>query len=243
MTALMTKADVAKEFPQQDVKHFRNRTTGKLVRFKGRGNKQYAVFYISGDSRTFCAPCANQDADPPIVAGQLTGNSVNDQLVLCDGCGFPIYPIEVIRTKNTVTLIVRREDGMRDAVLVSYETPVATFSLDQNFLFVTDINWSSSTGGHVGDFAWDMRAYLAAEQGVDKWSLEYPTKETVGQERLDETLAQYLGSNRLLDPRDPVLDYTHQPRLDTAVMNYDRIRAELAAAKTDKVVIKPNRRR
>lgn len=197
MTAVMTAAEVAKEFPQQDVKHFRNRTTDKLVRFKGKGGKQYAVFYISEDGRSFCAPCANQDADPPIIAGQLNGNSVNDQLVICEGCGAPIYPIEVIRGKNTVTLIVRREDGLRDAVLVSYETPVATFCLDQNLFFETDINWSRSTGQQISDFAWEMRRYLAAEQGIvdsmgrpDGYKLPSPTKDTISQELLDETLAK-----------------------------------------------------
>jgi hypothetical protein len=58
-------ADVARDFPAQQLKHFRDKETGQLVEYS-HGS---LVFYLSADGQEWCADCANDgDAEPPIIA-------------------------------------------------------------------------------------------------------------------------------------------------------------------------------
>lgn len=251
MTIQLTKKEVREKWAKQDLKFFRDRETRDLVRFKRIQGVRYNVMYIASTGHQFCHACANQeDAEPPIVAGQVIGDAPTDTMQQCEGCGFAIYPLQIVPlrgSKNASYVQVRNLAGQEFAILVSYETPVALFYLDRRIGSRTDIAWSRSTEQQISDFEWQMRGVLAERDGLldsqgrpDRYRIKVERLESIGQEALDDILRTYIGSHRLPDKRDPDLDYSFQSRINT-VMDYTQVRADLAAAKVDRLVVKPNR--
>ena len=243
---ITTVEDIARDFPTQQLKFFRDRTTQELVRFKRIKGIRYNVFYLAADGHQFCWHCANQeDAEPPIVAGQVNGDKATDVLRQCDGCGASIYPLKLIDlNRNHAALHVVNDRGEETVIGISFETPVAVYDFMADTFHRSDIAWSRSTEQHISEIDWHIREILAERLGFkNRYDVpcHYWPPQYIKQEELDDHLKLYLGSTRLPSGRDPK-SYGHQPLINT-VRDYDRIRKELAEATTDKVVVKPQRNR
>lgn len=89
----------------------------------------------------------------------------------------------------------------QNALLISYETPVAMYDATSNTIFRTDIRWSASTAQHISRFLRDLQV-----------SAHY---ETIKQEGLDRILKDLNGDVRFLERRGAKDRYSGEGRFET----------------------------
>jgi hypothetical protein len=229
---------VAEQYPNQQLKYFRDKETGQLVDYR-RGS---TVFYLSSGGQIYCAACANQgDAEPSIVAGQSNGDKdTKAEVRICDGCGKQIHPIRIIRQNANARYIYHFGTG--NVLCIAFETPVAAYTYVSDTVYVTDINWSKSLSKQVGRF-WSSISKEPSRKAREDIAEDsyYCKREECLQESLDAILMDWTGDVRLPETRSAHENYNQGVgyRVNTRqyVGRYDHLRTVLASRATHKVAI------
>jgi hypothetical protein len=231
-------ADVARDFPAQQLKHFRDKETGQLVEYS-HGS---LVFYLSADGQEWCADCANDgDAEPPIIAGQTTGNKdVSPKERICSGCGKIIHPIRIIRQNANARYIYNFQTG--NVLCIAFETPIVIYAYVSDTVYVTDIRWSHSMNRQVNRFWSSVSKDPSRKERFKEQSEKFYTeRDTCTQEALDAILKDWTGDERLAETRSAHDNYNQGVgyRVNTRqyIGRYEELRESLTIRKTHKVAI------
>lgn len=231
-------AMIAKDYPTQQLKHFRHKETGQLVEYY-HGSP---VFYLSRDGDVYCYNCANQeDAEPPIIAGQQVGqDDVSPKVRTCNGCGKKIYPIRIIRQNANARYIYNFQTGT--VLCIGYETPVAMYLYEDDTIYETDINWSASLSKQLGKFSRSIANEPSRKaRFAHLENTYYPKYDTCPQEQLDAILLEWTGDVRLAETRSAHENYNQgvEYRVNTRqyVGRYNDLRRILKERRTHKLVI------
>ena len=103
--------------------------------------------------------------------------------------------VAIVRLDSTHLRLVSGVDGLtgiRTAVLVSYDTPIAYRLGDDPYVYTTTTNWSRTTNGHR------QRASAA-------FGLGYGDTKPIGQDCCDRALHALVGDTRLADSKPTTL--------------------------------------